>query len=230
MRKVLLLGLLLVVSNANALDVGVGVKAGTLGVGVDLSVALTQTINARVSLTKVNIDSQNETFAVGDAGAEADIDTNLNFDFGGSALLFDWYVFDGTFHLTGGMLKNNGKISMIGTLKNGLVINGQPLAPSDINGSVGGSISAGESYKPYVGLGWGRKADDNPGFSVSVELGVALLDPKVDLTASVNAAGVNSLNQAQLNSRLNELQTQAENDLSVLKYWPVVSLGLNYAF
>lgn len=61
----LITALLLLISNADALEVGVGVKAGTVGVGVDLSVALTQTINARISVTSI-------------AAAEDDISAELD--------------------------------------------------------------------------------------------------------------------------------------------------------
>lgn len=42
----LITAMLLLISNADALEVGVGVKAGTVGAGVDLCMALTQTINS----------------------------------------------------------------------------------------------------------------------------------------------------------------------------------------
>jgi hypothetical protein len=228
----IILGLTLLVSNANALDIGVGVKAGTLGAGVDLSVALTQTINARVSLTAVNIDDLNETITVGDAGNTGDIDATMNFDFGASSLLFDWYVFDGTFHLTAGMMKNNGKVAFSGALLTGVMVNGQALDPGDISGDISGSISLGDSYRPYLGIGWGRKADDNSGLSLSVEIGVALLDPKAELNAQV-IAGVNFIGgtaQDDLNATLIDAENDVNNDLSLLEAWPVLSIGLNYAF
>ena len=92
---------------ASAFDVGVGLKAGTLGTGVDLSIALTKNINARISLTSIDLDSENETIEVGDFGSTGDLDAELDFDFGATALLIDWYVFDGTFHLTGGLIRND---------------------------------------------------------------------------------------------------------------------------
>ena len=224
----ILLGMTLLVSNANALDIGVGVKAGTLGAGVDLSVTLTQTINARVSLTAVNIDDLNETITVGDAGNTGDINATMNFDFGASSLLFDWYVFDGTFHLTAGMMKNNGKVAFSGALLTGIVVDGLALDPSDINGDISGNIGLGDSYQPYLGIGWGRKADDNPGLSLSIEIGVALLDPNSDLSATISGGSL--LTPAELEARINSAENDINNDLSLLEAWPVLSLGLNYAF
>ena len=60
----LITAMFLMISNADALEVGVGVKAGTVGAGVDLSVALTQTIKARISVTSI-------------LAAEDDINTEL---------------------------------------------------------------------------------------------------------------------------------------------------------
>ena len=233
MRKIIGTGffsLLLFVSNANALDFGVGVKAGTLGAGVDLSVALTQTINARIAFTSFKIDSESEIVTIGDDSNQGQLDARLDADYGANALLFDWYVFDGTFHLTAGMVKNNGKATLTGTLLDDFVIDGQAVAPGDINGNISGSVSLGDSYQPYLGIGWGRKASNDPGLSLSAEIGVALLDPAVVLNASVQAGGTNGLSQQELDDRLNAAQRDAEADLDELELFPVLSLGLNYAF
>ena len=222
-----LAGMAMMATNSYAMDIGVGVKAGTLGAGVDLSVALTQTINARVSLTNVSIDDLNETITIGDTGNTGDIAATMDFDFGASSLLFDWYVFDGTFHLTAGMMKNNGKVAFSGALLSGVVVNGQAIDPGDISGDIFGSIGLGNSYQPYLGFGWGRKADNNPGLSLSVEVGVALLDPAAELSATASGSG---LSQTDLNIRINDAENDVSNDLSLFEAWPVLSLGLNYAF
>jgi len=230
--KMALMGMLLMGSTSvNALDLGFGVKAGTAGFGGEVSVALTQTINARISLTSVDIDDFDETLTVGDDGAEGDIDAVMSFDFGANALLFDWYVFDGTFHVTGGFLKNNGKIDFSGQLVSGSIeIDGQPIDASDIDGDLGGSISAGESYEPYLGIGWGRKADDNPGLSLSVELGIALLDPKAELRATLDSGSTNFVDQDELNATLDQMEDDINSELSALEAFPILSVGLNYAF
>ena len=116
----IVMGFALMSSDANALDIGVGVKVGTLGAGVDLSVALTQTINARIGLTSVEIDSEQETLSVGDSGLEQDMFATLDADYGASGLLLDWYVFDGTFHVTAGMVKNNGAVDLSAALQTGV--------------------------------------------------------------------------------------------------------------
>ncbi len=230
-KTILTAMLLLACSSAYAIDFGVGVKAGTVGVGAEISVALTQTINARVAMTSIDIDDLDDTLTVGDSGAEGDIDAVMSFDFGANALLLDWYVFDGTFHVTAGMMKNNGKIDFSGQLVGGsILIDGQPIDAGDIQGDIGGSISAGESYEPYVGIGWGRKADDDPGLSLSVEIGVALLDPSAELSATLDPGSTNFSGQAQLDATLRDMENDINSELSVLEAWPILSVGLNYAF
>ena len=230
----IMLAITLLISNANAMDIGVGVKAGTLGAGVDLSVALTQTINARIGLTSVQIDSEQETLSVGDPGFEQDMNTTLDADYGASGLLFDWYVFDGTFHVTAGMVKNNGAVGISGTLQTGVTytVGGQDFESTDINGNIGGDVSLGDSYQPYLGIGWGRKADDDPGFSLSVELGVALLDPQAQLQATVIPGGnfTGPFAQDELDAMLRDAEDNFESELNEFELFPVLSIGVNYAF
>jgi hypothetical protein len=225
---ILLISITLGATNSNAADVGVGVKAGTLGYGADFSVTLTKTINARVSLTTLSIDSQAETITVGDASNEGTINTTANIDYGSSALLFDWHVFDGTFHLTAGLVKADIDVNFSGRLGDSFTINGQEVRVSDIDdGRITGEIKVSDSYKPYIGLGWGRKAATESGISFSAELGVAYVDPDVRFNATVDGSRIT---QAELDARLDAAQNSSKNDLAELKIWPVASIGVNYAF
>jgi hypothetical protein len=213
-----------------AQDVGVGVKAGTLGYGADFSMTITKTINARVSLTALSIDSQAETITVGDSSDQGTVNATADIDFGSSALLFDWHVFDGTFHLTAGLIRADIGVDFRGTLNDDFIINGQAVSVDDINGQITGEVILSDSYKPYIGLGWGRKASADSGFSFSAELGIAYVDPEVRLNATVNPSAASLITQAELDARLDEAQDSANNDLADLDIWPVLSIGVNYAF
>lgn len=220
---------LIATTSAQAVDLGVGVKAGTMGTGVDLSIAITQTINARIALTSVSADFD-ETLDISDASNNATIDANLDLDFGANALLFDWYVFDGTFHVTAGMMKNNSSIDLLGTITSSTVTfdgTTYDVSTEIADPTMTGKIKMGSSYEPYLGIGWGRKADDSPGLSLSVEIGVVLMDPSVELTAPTL---VNSANQAQIDQDVKAAESAAADELTKLEAWPVLSVGLNYAF
>jgi len=228
MKKIIGLGiaLLFFVSNAFALDFGIAAKAGINGVGLDLSVGLTKTVNLRLSGAAIDIDSEDETVTVGDDGAEGDIDAELDFDYGASAVLVDWHAFNGNFRFTVGMMKNNGSADITGVLVDDIVVDGDPLLTTDL-GEIGGGVSLGDSYQPYVGIGWGRGAGGDGGFSFSADLGVAVLDPDVDLEATTTGG---TYTQSELDAILVDLEKDAEDDLDDLELWPVFAVGLNYAF
>jgi hypothetical protein len=217
--------------NTFAANVGVGIKGGTLGMGGEFTVSLSDTINARVSITEYELGRETDTITIGDSGATGLVNSTLDVDIGGNALLFDWYVFDGIFHLTAGLVKNTGEVRLTGVLNNDIVVNGQALSVSDItNGSMTGVVSLGDSYEPYLGIGWGRKASAEAGFSFSAEIGVTLLEPSTQLSGIVNVLGTNNLTQAELDTRLQGAQDDVDKELDEFEIWPVLSIGLNYAF
>ena len=232
MTKFWMLGcsLLLLAGHASAVDFGVGVRAGVNGVGGEFTVGVTKTVNLRILAASIDIDDESETIDVGDDGGEGEIDANLDFDYGANALFIDWHLFDGSFHLTAGLFRNDSGADLTGTLIGNILVDGQPIDQGDIDGDIGGEVKLADSYQPYVGIGWGRRAGGKGGLSVTVDLGVALLDPEVNLDATVNAGGTNGLNQAELDSRLAGLESDAEDDLDEFEIWPILSIGVNYAF
>lgn len=218
--------LLFFTSNASALDVGIGVKAGTTGIGLNLSVAVTKRVNARLSLTSVDLDDEDETVDVGDSD-EGEFEAEADLDFGANALLIDWFIFDGGFHLTAGVLKHGGEADLEGELTSGATFDGVRIDPGDI-GTISGELKLADSYQPYIGVGWGRKAGKNGGFSLTADIGIALLDPSVKLEAT--ATGVGGVTQADVDNALKDMEDDAEDELDDFEAWPVLSIGVNYAF
>jgi len=226
MKKIigLFLAVSLFASNAYAVDVGVGVKAGTTGIGLNLSVALTNTVNARLSLTSIDLDDEEETVDVGDSD-EGEFEAEADLDFGANALLIDWYIFNGGFHLTAGVLKHGGEADLTGELTTGATFDGVTINPGDI-GTIDGELKLADSYQPYIGVGWGRKAGKNGGFSFTADVGIALLDPSVELEATATGA----VSQADVDAALKDMEDDAEDELDDFEAWPVLSIGVNYAF
>ncbi len=228
MKKIIGLGfaLLFFVSNAFALDFGIAAKAGINGVGLDLSVGLTETVNLRFSGAAIDIDGEDETVTVGDDGFEGDIDAELDFDYGANAVLVDWHAFNSGFRFTVGMMKNNGSADFNGVLQDDIVVDGDPLLTTDL-GDIGGGVDLGDSYQPYVGIGWGRGAGGDGGFSLSFDIGVAVLDIDVDFEATTTGG---TYTQGELDDILASLEKDAEDDLDDYELWPVLAIGVNYAF
>jgi len=227
MKKFIVPGLVLMLFSANsqALDVGVGAKVGLNGVGLDLSFGLTKNVNLRLIGAAIDVEGEQETVTVGDAGAEGDIDAELDFDYGATAAFVDWHVFGGGFRLSAGMYKNNGAASFSGTLQSDVVVDGTLVTTGDL-GEISGEVSLSDSYQPYIGIGWGRGAGSGGGLSLSVDIGVALLDTSVSFEATATGA----LSQAELDDALAGMERDAEKELEDFEVWPVVAIGLNYAF
>ena len=216
-------------ANANAVDVGVGARVGINGIGLNLGVGVTERVNVRIAASSIDLDDEDETLTVGDSGAEGDIDAELELDFGSNAVLVDWHVFNSGFRITAGMFKQTGEVDLSGTLQSDIVIDGELLAVNDL-GEIGGEVKLSDSYQPYIGIGWGRIAGGKPGFTFTADIGVAMLDPEVDMSAQVNPGGDNGYTQQQLNDLLSDLEKDAEDELDDYELWPVLSLGFNYTF
>jgi hypothetical protein len=217
-------------AKASDFDYGVGVKAGTLGAGAELRLTLTQTVNARLSLSSGSTNYET-TIGIDDGNNVATVDVSLDLDFGANALLFDWHVFDGAFYVTVGMIKNTNSFNLEGALTDSSVMfNGHTYSVSQfIDPTVSGKINLGSSVQSYLGIGWGRKADDDPGLSVSLDLGFVKMDPSIDLKAPIVRAD-SGLDQAVIDQDINAAESAANKELSVLNVWPVVFVGINYAF
>jgi len=229
MKKILALGfaMLLFSTSSQAIDVGIGAKAGLNGVGIDLSLGLTENLNLRLIASAIDIEGESETVTVGDPGAEGDIAGELDFDYGATAAFLDWHVFGGGFRVSAGMFKNNGAADFSGTLLSTVTSNGITVSPGDIS-PITGEVALSDSYQPYLGIGWGRGAGGDGGLSLSVDIGVALLDASVDFNATTNNPG--ALPQADLDAALAGMESDAEDELKDYEFWPVLAIGINYAF
>ncbi len=216
--------------SAHAYDFGVGVKGGTDGLGVELSVGLTDTISARLSLSDYDAGSESETYTVGDDGNEGDIDAELDVNIGSTGLLFDWHVFNGGFHVTAGLLQNNGTFDLTGTLQDNIVIDGQAVDVADVDGDIVGEIELSDSFQPYFGIGYGRRAGDGGGLSFTAELGVVVLEPSASVDATLATGSTNFADQDEFEESLRDFEDDIEAELDDLEIWPVISVGVNYAF
>ena len=230
MKQMIAAAMVLALASGSAQAVGVGVKGGTAGLGAELTIGITETINARISLTNSDLGSEEETYTVGDDGAEGEVDAELDVNIGTSGLLFDWHVLGGGFHLTAGLMQNNSKFDLSGTLQDDIIVDGEAIDVADIDGDVGGEIKLGENFQPYFGIGYGRRAGDGGGFTFTAELGVAFLDPSASLEATLAAGSTNFADQDEFNETLRDLEDDIEAELEDLEIWPVLSVGVNYAF
>lgn len=184
----------------------VDVHVSTLGGGLAVAFPATNTVDARVGF---NTFHRNFTKTTTNANGTVNNDASLNLST--LELLADWHVFNGITHLTAGVMYNNNKVDM--NAVGSYVING-----TTYNTPLTASI-AFNKLAPYLGFGWSGRAK-NTGWSFKSDIGIMYQgSPKATVTAPGVAAADVATQQASVNDSLKNF-----------KYYPVISLGIGYAF
>ena len=200
---------------ADGAKVDIDVHASTLGYGAGFAIPVTENISGRLNINKYSYNYDNTSESV-------DYKASLKLETIGA--LVDWHIFSGVTHLTAGAYINNNEISMTATPSAGskYTYNGVTY-----DASVVGSASATVTFNkvaPYLGIGWSGRASKT-GFSFKSDLGVMYHGaPKAKLSAT-GAAG-----SSQLAADLAAEETKMNNSLSSFNWWPVISVGMGYAF
>jgi hypothetical protein len=207
---------------ASALDVGVGVRAGTLGIGGDIDFSLNNYLTARVGFSGLSInrtiDQTNVTY-----------DGKLKLSI--PSAMLDVFPFGNGFRLTVGAVGTGPKIDVVArpTGQGFYTLNGNQYSTSELT-SLTGEFKFNNSVSPYVGLGYGNVAAAGHHFTFLFDLG-AIYGGRPDIT--LNAACSPSVPSAvcqQLATSVDAEKLKLQSDVSLLKWYPVVSLGLGYRF
>ena len=109
MRNAILLLILsmLLACGAGCTDSGryaVSGKASTLGLGGEFTTAIKPDINARVGYNMLDLDFDDEEIE--------DVEYDIGIDFSSFTALADWYIFNGSFRISGGIVSMDHKIDL----------------------------------------------------------------------------------------------------------------------
>lgn len=166
----------------------VGVEAGSPGIGIDVATTLGSHFQLRGGVTVMpTIKFSNELMAesqyfndyYGDYGYYTDyVDVEAKTGFVNGKLLLDFYPSKNKiFHLTVGAYFGGSKIVEAYNKEDGalldyrnIYIGDYQLTPDD-NGNINAQIKT-NSFKPYVGLGFGRSVSKRKMLSFQVDMGV----------------------------------------------------------
>jgi hypothetical protein len=194
------------VAAGSAQAFGIGVRAGTTGVGADVAWSVAPTLSARLGYSGLKWDHDVTT----SSGIRYDGQLKLsNFN-----ALLDFSPL-GPFRITGGFIFNDNKFDAVGTTSAG--------GGSSLNGSV----KAGKSAAPYLGVGYGNVS--GLGVNFYADLGIMFMgSPTANVTANcgtlVGAACTNLQAQAAAE------RARLEDELKNFKYYPVFNIGLTVGF
>lgn len=191
-------------------------KAGTTGLGGEVTVGLLTDLNARVGLNTMDFDVD-EKFD--------DVEYELGVNFDSMSGLIDWYIFDDSFHLTGGVYSLNHEICLDATPTGSVEIGDITYSYSDA-GMLRGKAEV-DGTSPYFGIGWGNPMQSNRRWGFTLDLGVIFTDsPDVTLNSYGGALSTDSAFLAELEKERKKI----EDDLDSIKFYPVATLGLFIRF
>ncbi|MFC1660059.1 hypothetical protein ACFL3S_01155 [Gemmatimonadota bacterium] len=213
MRKSLalatLLGLLSTPQTLLGQGAAIGVRAGTLGLGGELALGLTDYVVLRGGYGWFPLEFE---------GTYDDVDYTVSPPNSIGTVGIDLYPGGGSFRLMGGIMFRKGDV----TMETGELADLGEIGDTeyDVPGTLLGTLVT-KTTAPFAGIGFGRHT--RAGFGLSMEFGVAFVgEPEVELEASGPITSVPGFQE--------ELQKEAgylEEDLGgILKFWPIVSIGM----
>jgi hypothetical protein len=201
---------------AAATNFAIGGRAATTGFGGDLTMRMTSWLNVRASANMFG-------YAYSDTYDGVSYDAEL--DLQSAGVLADFHPFHGSFRVSVGAYANGNGIDFTGQPTQNVNIGGQSFTPAQV-GTINGTV-AFQEYAPYLGIGWGNAVGERKQLGFSLEVGVLFQGaPDVEM---VSQGGLLS-NDPTLISEMESEEQAIESDLSGMEYYPVVAMGVSWAF
>ncbi len=214
---------------SGGVPVAIGAKISTLGPGLEIGVGLTKRVNLRVGGSYFNYDTDAEAHAVNYIRLHS-LEAHV-----------DWFPFGGKFHVGPGILYyltdlDRAKVSVVPGQS--FSLGGTAFYSSYANPVTGSASTHVNHIAPAVTAGFGnllpRKAGKH--WSVPFEFGFAYQGaPKLLMGLQGTACDINGFcyDAATDPHVLGPLQQEIrkrESDVSWLRFYPIVSIGVGYRF
>jgi len=203
-----------------ATHVGIALTAGLSGLGADIGVNLNEYLGVRGTIADISLSHN------GNYGTDVNWDGNLKLFQAG--VLLDVFPVAGGFHLTGGLVREGNKINLTGQPTGGSYsFNGNTYPASDV-AAAAATVDWSKTV-PYVRVGWGNLAGSR-GLKFTSDLGVLIPSGPTSTIAVTCASGLPAATCAQLTSDALADQTTLQDNVRNLKLWPVLRVGIGFAF
>jgi hypothetical protein len=208
--------------------VGVHTQLSTTGfVGVDAGYKFSPNLHTRVGINTIgfNLDYTSQG-----------IDYKANLSPTNVHLLGDFFPFGGGLRLTGGLVFQSNQFNATGTPNSSAIPGGIPtqinLGGTTYNVSDVGTVSSEGSFSnsvaPYLGIGFGTPL--SPGLGFNFDAGVMFAgSANVKLRANIPSTVPAAL-QSQIRTSLAEQERKTNSDIGSFNVYPVISVGISYAF
>lgn len=213
---------------APAVADNVAVTVGTGGLAADWTTPVSDSLQTRVHFSYLKLDTDQES---------DDIDYTIEFDNVLLGVLLDWHPFGGGFRLSGGLAASDFGVDMEADSQEEYEVGDNKYTGAlQLDGNLDFN-----SVAPYLGFGWGASVKET-GLSFSADIGVLLVgEPTLSLDASGTATKLDPVTgapgltldvsaNAEFQQDLEKERVQAEEDLDSFSFYPVINLGVSYAY
>jgi hypothetical protein len=184
----------------------VSTQIGTGGIGIGYAASVSEDWAVRGQYNA--FPKKAFTGNVGDFGTNSNL--TIEIDWSSVQLTGDWYPSAGGFRMSGGLVLNNNKVTVVGSGN----VNNKPA-------TVNAEIKMSNGLTPYVGIGYSIRPKEAKGFGFTYDLGAMFQNPKSTLTAS----GV-GISQADIDAQ----NAIVQDAIDKLKVMPVFNIGITYSF
>lgn len=191
-------------------------KTSTLGLGGEFTTAVTSNVNARVGLNALDIDLDEEI---------EDVEFDLGIELSSFSALADWYVFNNSFRISGGIISMDNEVDLKATGPSGELqeIGDVEYDWSEI-GTLYGSIES-DDVAPYIGIGWGNPLTHHKRWGFTCDFGVAFSDsPDVTLEAR------GGTHPPGFDEELAKQKSDIEEFFDDFDIYPIIAINFFYRF
>jgi hypothetical protein len=185
-----------------------GMAVGTSGLGIEASLRPWDRVGARLALGWFPFEPEVD---------EEEVTGTISFPSPVTRVTVDFFPRSGGFHLSSGLHRFPGGLSVRAMARDSVEINDRDYAPEEL-GELTGRVW-GRETAPYLGLGWqGMAGRVQPTF----DLGVAFTGtPRITVSVSGPIASDPTF-RADLDAEIRN----AEDDISSYRFFPHLALGL----
>ena len=241
-RGVFAAGALALAGTATAKDettLGISLEGSTLGAGLSIGMPVGERFNVRGVYHGYTYDLDD---IEDDSGATYEGELDLK----SAGLFADWHPFKGAFRITAGFVSNGNEIALTGMPAGGVFTVGDctfesnPSDPMAVDGAVEFSSSA-----PYVGIGWGGNLNAEPGFFMTLDLGVLMSgSPEATLNGRGQARNADAGNLAcgdpvtyqdvsgypEFQQEVQDAEDEVNKETEDFELWPNIAIGIGWRF
>jgi hypothetical protein len=190
-------------------------KVGTLGLGGEFTTALAPDINARIGINGLDTNLNDQRIE--------GVDFDLGIDLSSYSALIDWYVFDNSFRLSGGIIGMDNKIDLDARPSESIEIGDIYFTPDEV-GTLQGSIKNKE-IAPYLGIGWGNPFTAHRRWGFTCDFGVAFTS-----SPDVTLYTVGGIHPPELDEEIAKEKDDIKDFFDRYKLYPVIAVSFFYRF